>query len=122
MQSEIFNTDLFKCRHCGEGSIDQLLIARLELLVELSEVHIIITSGYRCPDHPMEAKKYVKGAHTKGLACDFQCSPEDEYKLLKTVLLIPFTGIGLHLKDTPKGRFFHVDIVDRSGRRVVWTY
>ena len=122
MQSVIFNTDLFKCRHCGTGAIDQRLIDLLELLAKLSAIKIIITSSYRCPDHPIESKKSIKGVHTKGLACDLQCSPADEYLLLSLILSLPFTGIGLNLKGAPSGRFFHVDIKARSGRRDVWTY
>jgi DNA-binding NarL/FixJ family response regulator len=48
-----------------------------------------ITSGYRCPKHPIEAKKAAPGAHSTGLACDIGVSGSEAHQ----VLLLAMEGL-----------------------------
>jgi zinc D-Ala-D-Ala carboxypeptidase len=80
-----------------------------------------ITSAYRCPRHPIEAKKSTPGAHALGLAADIGVEGAEAYRVLNLAFLHGFTGIGVQQKGT--GRFIHLDV--RNGELpgpVVWSY
>jgi zinc D-Ala-D-Ala carboxypeptidase len=79
-----------------------------------------ITSGYRCPKHPIEAKKAAPGAHSTGLACDIGVSGSEAYQVLSLAMELGFTGIGVQQKGT--GRFIHVDLTVGQNRPTVWSY
>ena len=79
-----------------------------------------ITSGYRCPKHPIEAKKATPGAHSTGLACDIGVSGSEAHQVLSLAMELGFTGIGVQQKGT--GRFIHVDLTVGQNRPTVWSY
>ena len=72
-----------------------------------------ITSGYRCPDHPIEAKKPQPGYHSKG-AIDVAVSGEDAWTIIKIASSTGWGGIGVN---TPS--FIHLD---RRTNKTVWKY
>ena len=72
MSWENFKEEEFACQHCGKNNIDHLLIDKLQELRSDLGFSFVITSGYRCPDHPIEKKKSTPGAHALGLAADKQ--------------------------------------------------
>ena len=75
----------------------------------------IITSGYRSPSHPIEAKKDVPGTHTQGIAADIKINNGAErYIIIKEALQIGFNGIGV------ASDFVHVDT--RGTTSVIWLY
>jgi zinc D-Ala-D-Ala carboxypeptidase len=45
-------------------------MAKLQKLRETYGAPMKVTSGYRCPQHPIEAKKARPGAHASGQAVD----------------------------------------------------
>ena len=79
-----------------------------------------ITSGYRCPEHPLEAKKSKPGAHASGLACDVGVDGQEAYDILKLAFQLGFKGIGVNQKGT--GRFIHLDMLEEAPRPNVWSY
>jgi uncharacterized protein YcbK (DUF882 family) len=79
-----------------------------------------ITSGYRCPEHPIEAKKIKPGAHSSGCACDVAVDGQQAHKLLKLAFELGFTGIGVNQKTS--GRFIHLDTLTEAPRPNVWSY
>jgi uncharacterized protein YcbK (DUF882 family) len=79
-----------------------------------------ITSGYRCPDHPVEAKKSTPGVHTMGMAADIAVSGTDAYELLNLAFGHGFTGIGVNQKGG--SRFIHLDTMREPPRPNVWSY
>jgi len=79
-----------------------------------------VTSGYRCPEHPIEAKKSKPGAHASGCAVDIGVDGADAHQLLKLALAAGFTGVGVQQKGT--GRFIHLDTLDSPLRPTVWSY
>lgn len=82
-----------------------------------------ISSGYRCPKHPIEAAKPTPGAHASGMAADIALQGADAHRLLQLALELGFTGIGVQQKGS--GRFLHLDTLPNSlatPRPTVWSY
>ena len=79
-----------------------------------------VTSGYRCPQHPIEAKKAAPGAHASGCAVDIGVEGQDAHRLLKLAFAAGFTGIGVQQKGS--GRFIHLDTLEGGPRPNVWSY
>lgn len=116
-----FKAAEFACSHCGAQGIQEELVAKIQQLRTLYGKPMRITSGYRCPRHPVEARKTAPGAHALGLAADIGVEGAEAYKVLKIALELGFTGIGVQQKGS--GRFIHLDI--RNGQLpgpVVWSY
>ena len=116
-----FSAKEFICSHCGGDGIQEALLGKLQAMRTEYGKAIKITSGYRCPQHPIEAKKSSPGAHALGLAADIAAEGEEAYKILNLAFKHGFTGIGVQQKGT--GRFVHVDV--RSGQLptpAVWSY
>jgi zinc D-Ala-D-Ala carboxypeptidase len=115
-----FSADEFKCSHCGKNEMQADFMSRLQALRMRYGKPMKITSGYRCPEHPIEAKKAKSGAHASGLACDVGVEGTDAYRLLRLALELGFTGIGVQQKGT--GRFIHLDTLEEPPRPNVWSY
>jgi zinc D-Ala-D-Ala carboxypeptidase len=116
-----FSAKEFACQHCGGDGITEDLVARLQAMRTEYGKPMRITSGYRCPQHPIEAKKAAPGAHSMGLAVDIGCEGAEAHKILALAVKHGFTGIGVQQKGT--GRFIHVDV--RSGQLptpALWSY
>ena len=96
---------------------------KIEALRESLGFPFVVTSGYRCPKHPIEIKKSSVGAHTTGRAMDIAVKGEDAYRLLSGALNAGFTGIGINQKGD--SRFIHIDDTQASPERPrpwVWSY
>jgi zinc D-Ala-D-Ala carboxypeptidase len=116
-----FSAKEFQCSHCGANGIKEELVAKLQEMRTKYGKPMKITSGYRCPQHPIEARKTVPGAHALGLAADIGVEGAEAHRILQLAFELGFTGIGVQQKGT--GRFIHVDI--RKGELpgpVVWSY
>jgi len=111
-----FKEDEFKCKHCGEASMDKEFIKKLDELRDTLDAPLTVTSGYRCPAHNAAVSTTGNtGPHTTGKAADLICAPEHIRNLL-TLAVLQFPGVGVNLKGT--GRFIHVD--DLKPR--AWSY
>jgi uncharacterized protein YcbK (DUF882 family) len=116
-----FKAEEFKCQHCGADGITEPLVAKVQELRNRYGKPMRITSGYRCPKHPVEIVKTAPGAHSLGLAADIGVEGAEAYQVLKIALELGFTGIGVQQKGS--GRFIHLDI--RTGQLptpAVWSY
>lgn len=111
-----FERSEFKCSETGENLIKDAFIHKLDDLRELCGFAFHITSGYRSPNHSVEAKKANGGGeHTKGHAADIAVTnAAQRYTLLKNAFTMGFTGIGV------ASTFIHVDT--RRSEPKVWTY
>lgn len=75
----------------------------------------VITSGFRSPQHPIEAKKDVPGTHSQGIAADIKITNSAQrYVIIREALSMGFTGIGV------ASDFIHVDT--RGSAPVIWVY
>lgn len=95
-------------------------MAKLQALRTAYGKPMRITSGFRCAEHPIEAKKAQPGAHASGCACDVGVEGADAHRLLTLALQLGFSGIGVQQKGG--GRFIHLDILTSGVRPTVWSY
>ena len=110
----------FDCSHCGKNEMQPDFLQKLQALRSVYGKPMRITSGYRCPAHPIEAKKAKPGAHASGCACDIGIDGPDAHRLLKLAFAAGFTGIGVQQKGS--GRFIHLDTLEGGLRPNVWSY
>lgn len=97
----------------------------MEQIVHLREelgFGFVVTSSYRCPDHPVEARKSSPGAHTTGKAMDIKVSGKRALLLLEAALRRGFIGIGVNQKGDHSQRFIHLDMWNEGPRPAVWSY
>jgi uncharacterized protein YcbK (DUF882 family) len=100
--------------------MDKKLLTMLDSLREAYGYPIKLTSTYRSPDHPIEAKKKAPGEHAYGAAVDIaSVGGEKTFKLVKAAIEVGFTRIGV----SRKNNFVHVG-VGYSGAPPItlWTY
>jgi uncharacterized protein YcbK (DUF882 family) len=107
----------FACKHCNVAKMDQAFIDKLNQLRDKYGKPLTISSGYRCPDHPIEAKKTVSGMHSTGKAADVAVQGEEALAVLSLAMQLGFTGIGVQQKGN--GRFIHLDCRDKP---TIWSY
>jgi uncharacterized protein YcbK (DUF882 family) len=115
-----FTDDELRCQ-CGCGKLNpdprfSVFMDRVQVLREQYGKPLTVTSAYRCPKHPIEAKKAVAGQHTIA-AIDLGVSRSDAHEILRLAFLLGFTGIGVNQKGNH--RFIHLD--DREVP-TVWSY
>ena len=115
-----FSAKEFDCQHCGKNEMRADFMERLQALRNAYGKPMRITSGYRCPEHPIEAKKAKPGSHASGCACDVGIDGPDAHQLLSIALQLGFTGIGVQQKGS--GRFIHLDTLTSGLRPTVWSY
>lgn len=100
--------------------MDSVLLAMLDDLREAYGYPIKLTSTYRSPEHPIEAKKSKPGEHAYGAAVDIACiGGEATFKLVKAAIEVGFTRIGI----SRKSNFVHVGIgYPGAPETTIWTY
>ena len=114
-----FTTVELACQHCSATNPNPEFIELMDKIQELRDVvgfSLPITSGYRCPDHPIEARKASPGHHTSA-AVDVGVYGERAYTVLREALRLGFTGVGVRQKGMK--RFIHLDLRDIP---TVWSY
>ena len=110
-----FTVDEFNCQYTGENQMDPEFMEKVDKLREHCGFPFVITSGYRSPSHPIEAKKDVPGTHAQGIAADIKItSSAQRYSIIKGALEHGFTGLGV------AGDFIHLDT--RGSVPVMWVY
>jgi uncharacterized protein YcbK (DUF882 family) len=110
-----FKLEEFDCTFTKKNEMNPEFLLLLDELRDLSNFPFVITSGYRDPSHPEEAKKEKPGTHSKGIACDIRVnSGAQKYIILQNAMKLKFTGIGI------AKTFIHVDVRDTTP--VIWTY
>jgi len=115
-----FRAAEFNCLHCGKNEMKADFMLKLQTLRSVYGKPMRVTSGYRCAEHPVEAKKARPGAHASGCAVDIGVDGADAHQLLKLAMAAGFSGIGVQQKGT--GRFIHLDTLDSPLRPNIWSY
>lgn len=100
--------------------MDPKLLEMLDTLRENYGYPIKLTSTYRSPEHPIEARKLKPGEHAHGAAVDIACvGGEATFKLVKAAIQTGFTRIGI----SRKNNFVHVGIgYPGAPETTIWTY
>ena len=112
----------FACNCCGKSKINRTFLKVLNSARSYSknedgsDVPFIITSGYRCENHP-ESIKNSKSSHIKGLAADILVKNSRERAVILGALMnAGFSRFGIgHI-------FIHVDLDEDKVQGVIWTY
>lgn len=94
------------------------LLERLTRLECILGEELVITSGYRGPDHPIEAAKANgPGVHSLGLAVDIaSIGGTSTYNLVAAAIAVGFKRVGI----SRKKNFVHLDIAGKVTS--IWTY
>jgi uncharacterized protein YcbK (DUF882 family) len=119
-----FTRDELKCKHCGEYKFDDDFLNQLNVIREECGWPFHLTSAYRCPDHPIEARKDHAGAHTFGCAVDVRCHGEKALQLIRIAQDIGIKRIGINQNGPISGRFIHIDTANEYGlpSPSIWSY
>jgi zinc D-Ala-D-Ala carboxypeptidase len=121
--SPYFSEKELMCRcGCGQSPMDPEFVDRLTALRE-AYGPLRITSGFRCPQHPIEAKKSKAGSHASGKAVDIGVDREAAYEVLRLAIEMGFKRVGINQKGS--GRFIHIDSCtaeDGFPEPTIWSY
>ena len=115
-----FSDDELRCSCCGELVFDEAFRARLNRIRDDFARPMRITSGYRCPSHPIEAKKSKPGTHSLGVAVDVGVAYGEAYELIEVAMRHGIKRIGVNQKGS--GRFIHLDASTEHPSPTVWSY
>ena len=110
-----FTEEEVVCKHCDESGMNPEFMRKVDVLRGKLDFPFKISSAYRCPQHPIEARKASPGAHASGRAIDIGESHKTAYRLLQGALRAGFTGIGVNQKGD--SRIIHLDDIDHSEAR-----
>jgi len=114
-----FSAAEFNCRHTGQNRMAPQFMARLQAMRTEYGRPMRITSGYRHPTHPVEARKgHSSGEHTRGTCADIACTSGDErFALVQLALKHGFHRIGI------AGTFLHLGLGGPGlPSQVIWEY
>ncbi len=115
-----FSAHEFRCKHTGRNEMDPEFVRFLQKVRSAYGKPMRVTSGYRAPEHPIEAVKSRPGAHASGRAADIAVGPgEDVYDLVRIALAYGAQGVGISQRIN-RPRFVHLDTVEH--RRAIWSY
>lgn len=104
------NREEVACQHCGDemprGKSYQHILDVFNWVRDGYGQSLVITSGYRCPQHPIEvAKPGGPGMHTYGGALDVSIANRNPIRLLQLLMSQPTVrGLGIN-----PGNFIHFD-------------
>ena len=115
-----FNVREFRCQ-CGQSHetlIASELVDKLEALYTvLNCSKIIVTSGYRCPEHDKVVGGTSSGQHTKGTAADVCCYGQDGQPISSKAVCCKAQDLGFGgiANITAAYQYTHLDV--RTGYR-----
>lgn len=121
-----FSREEFKCKHTNKRHpMAKDLLDFLQGLRIRRGKPVILSSAFRHPTHPIEAKKASPGEHSKGLCVDIQCSGSDALSILDYATELGVPRIGINQKGPISGRFIHIGFGTSEEGHVsphIWSY
>jgi zinc D-Ala-D-Ala carboxypeptidase len=119
-----FSRNKLVCQHTGDENpnVSEFtdLMDKLETIRVWYGEPMYVTSAYRSPAHPIEARKLTPGQHSVA-AIDFRVPTEDCHEVVRYAFDLGFTGIGINLKGPTSKRFIHLDKRCGASPRI-WSY
>jgi zinc D-Ala-D-Ala carboxypeptidase len=116
-----FTLEEMRCRHTG---IDGMQPEFMEMLQKCRQIYgrpMTVTSAYRHPTHPIEARKARPGEHAMGLAADIHVTGSDALDLIDAALSAGFRRIGVNQNGDIRQRFIHLG-ASKDLPPGVWSY
>lgn len=117
---KFFVEEEFLCQHCQAEGIQNEITDILDSMREACGFPFVVTSGYRCPEHPIEARKESPGAHAGGYAVDLAVDHGKALQVIKSALDHGIERIGVNQKGS--GRFIHIDCDPNRFTPAMWSY
>jgi len=112
-----FQESEFRCPCCDRVSLNPRLIPTLDAIREIYGKPMVVTSGFRCPEHNEAIGGKNGSEHLIGCAADISCIDSHErFELITACLSSGITRLGIG-KD-----FIHIGISQYHPQRVVWHY
>lgn len=108
-ESNNFSTRELSCSCCGVNHVEPKALRQLQELRTRIGRPLVLTSAYRCPQHPNERDKTTVGRHAQGIAFDIKCSPREIAQLVSIAYDLGFRGFG-YAKS-----FLHIDLREFDG-------
>jgi uncharacterized protein YcbK (DUF882 family) len=116
-----FSLEEMRCKHTGIDGIKPELMEMLQKCRDLYGRPMIVTSAYRHPTHPIEARKAAPGEHAMGLAVDIHVTGSNALDLIDAALSAGFRRIGVNQNGDMKKRFIHLG-ASKDLPQGVWSY
>ena len=117
-----FTEEELKCKHTGQCDMDWAFMQTVERIRERCGFPFKVSSAYRSPEHPIEAKKSTPGAHSSGKAMDILVNGEQAMTLVKIALEEGINRIGVAQKGDRASRFIHIDMDNSRATPRIWSY
>ena len=110
------------CRHTGKEGFDEDFLKTLNAIREECGFSFALSSAYRAPEHPIEARKQRLGAHTTGKAVDILANGERALEIIRVAQKHGIQRIGVQQKGG--GRFIHIDACteEEGFPPAIWSY
>lgn len=119
--SKNFSSSEFECPHCGEVEIDPLLVATLQRIRDKAGTTVVVTSGYRCPEHNKRVGGVIErpdkpgsgSQHLYGRAADIYVPGWSNTQLLNVIRTLTvakkiYVGYAYIIKNS--NRAVHIDV------------
>jgi len=117
-----FPDDELKCQHCGMLVFNAGFRNLLNSIRADVGFPMIISSGYRCPEHPIEKAKLIPGEHADGEAVDVAVSYAQALKVLRSALAHGIERVGISQQGDGSGRFIHLGYSKTLPTPALWSY
>ena len=114
-----FRPSEFACKHSGACEMTHEFMSVLQAIRTDYGKPMRVTSGYRHPTHPVEARKLRSdGEHTRGMCCDIAVADgRERFDLIRLALKHGITRIGI------AKTFIHLGLGGPGlPDRVIWEY
>ncbi|MBO3760354.1 PLxRFG domain-containing protein [Ciceribacter sp. L1K22] len=106
--------------HKGQEKIDPSFRGILETVSTDLGQGLIVTSGYRSPSHPVEARKKTPGEHARGTAIDIDMRGMSEEQRAGLVASLMARGVRRFGTYSGSPNMLHVDMKDQTGAGTPW--
>lgn len=125
--SEHFSEDELKCSHTGIVKMNPQFLDVLEKVRISFGKPMKISSAYRDPSHPTEARKGdrgVLGDHCRGVAVDVLVAGNEAIELMRIAIDCGIDRIGVSQKGSWGSRFIHLGLSDADAGKgsAIWSY
>lgn len=124
MSYQYFSDDELRCQHTGKLGMNDDFMVKMVAIREEWGKPMYVTSAFRDPTHPTEAKKDKPGAHASGRAIDIHVAGADVIELLMIAKQHGITRFGIQQKGPQLSRFVHLDdLTEDDGFPItMWSY